>query len=93
MKLDVSDMTKVDRLRYIIFGVTRPMGEFGLARGASECQGLGSVAMLDARMPNLSLVHVDDQWRVSIRKRWNDGTRLVAIRIILCCIIITIISY
>jgi hypothetical protein len=49
MKLDVSDMTKVDRLRYIIFGLTYPMGEVGLARGASECQGPGP-AMLHARM-------------------------------------------
>jgi hypothetical protein len=43
-------MTRVYRLGYIIFGFTHPMGEFGLARGASECQGLGP-AMLDVRMP------------------------------------------
>ena len=51
MKPDVSDMSKVYRLGYIIFGFTHPMGEFGLARGASGCQVLESLGMLDACMP------------------------------------------
>jgi len=51
MKPDVSDMSKVYPLGYIVFGFTHPMGGFGLAQGASGCQGLEPLGMPDACMP------------------------------------------
>ena len=51
MKPDVSDMSKVYRMGYIVFAFTHPMGGSGPAQGASGRQGLEPLGMLDACMP------------------------------------------
>jgi hypothetical protein len=88
MKPDVSNMTRVYRLGYIIFGLTYPMGDLGLARGASDCQVLGLFGMLDARILCMiwrRLMHVDVQWS-GVEKIWNASH--CNRRIILCCILV-----
>jgi hypothetical protein len=56
------------------------MGEFELARGASKCQGLGTVARMHIGNSMKELMHVDDKSRVW--RQSEKGTRFVVVAIL-----------